>query len=217
MTNNTASAPRLRFETTECTRCGGWGELEFEEGGRCFTCHGKGVKLTRRGRLARAFFDENLDLMNKALEDIVPGDRVWIDISQDFRVMLMRWATVTESKADELNEGRWGVTVKHKGKVSGLIGATREFAARENSGFNGKPTTLRVWNPELWDRAVGATALMPGASLDAPAKVAEEGTQAPKKEAAPRAARANGSHKDCTHESTPKARAACRKARAKEA
>lgn len=211
MTSNAAPRPRLRFETTECTRCGGsgsYGPVQVE-GGRCFTCLGKGIMLTRRGRLAKSFLDENLETMNKALEDIVPGERVWLELGMS---NVYRWMTVTESHADNLNPGRWTVRAEHKGKVYGLGGATRAMAETPGSGFT-KPTSLRVWDQELYDRAVGATSLMPGASFEAPVKDAEEGVQAPKKEAVAGTKRATGSHKDCDHESTPKARAACRKAR----
>ncbi len=49
-----------------------------------------------------------------------------------------------------------------------------------------------------------------GARFEDDTLVAEKVTQTPKKQGTPRA---NTSHKDCDHETTPKARAACRKAR----
>lgn len=217
MTNNDTAArfnASIIFETVTCTRCGGSGSYgpTQVEGGRCFTCLGTGKKFSRKGKLAKAFFEENLDLMNKAFEDIVPDDRVWMNVK--FMGTVMRWVTVTESVPDALNEGRWQVRAVHKGENIGMGGVTRAYVAASTDPNWTGPSTMRVWDRALWDRAVNATLLMPGASLPAEPKVADEAAEAPVK--APVAAgtkRANGSHANCTHESTPKARATCRKAR----
>lgn len=46
-----------KFEREPCGRCGGDGRYGPTSvyGGKCFDCHGKGVRLTRRGRAAAEF------------------------------------------------------------------------------------------------------------------------------------------------------------------
>jgi hypothetical protein len=55
----------IRFETTECSRCGGTGEYSYNSltGTRCFKCNGGKAQLTRKGAAARAAYDEAMDAM----------------------------------------------------------------------------------------------------------------------------------------------------------
>jgi hypothetical protein len=66
------------FETTTCTRCGGGGRYSFNimHGDRCYGCGGTGVKLTKRGAAARAFF---LASQEMPVADLKVGMWLWDD------------------------------------------------------------------------------------------------------------------------------------------
>lgn len=51
-----------KFESQTCSRCGGSGKFSFNliHGTMCYGCNGKGVKLTKRGKAAKQFFDNSL-------------------------------------------------------------------------------------------------------------------------------------------------------------
>jgi len=66
---------KLLFENTTCSRCGGAGRLPYSVyGGVCFKCHGRGAALTKRGRAAQEWFN---DQREKPLEDFKPGDLIY--------------------------------------------------------------------------------------------------------------------------------------------
>jgi hypothetical protein len=64
------------FETTTCTRCGGGGRYSFNlmHGDRCYGCGGTGVKLTKRGAAASAFFRASQEM---PVADLKVGMYVW--------------------------------------------------------------------------------------------------------------------------------------------
>jgi hypothetical protein len=94
MNTQTKSAQRkLLFENTTCTRCGGGGRMPFSVyGGVCFKCYGRGATLTKRGRAAQNWLQ---DQRVKPLEDFQAGD--WI-LAEGFSAgsysMPSRWAQV---------------------------------------------------------------------------------------------------------------------------
>ena len=49
------------FEAETCGRCGGSGNYSFNQidGTRCYGCGGSGIKLTKRGAAARAFYRDS--------------------------------------------------------------------------------------------------------------------------------------------------------------
>jgi hypothetical protein len=63
------------FETQTCGRCGGSGQYSFcySHGSRCFGCNGHGIKLTKRGAAAQAFYNA---LLTVKAEDVQPGQKV---------------------------------------------------------------------------------------------------------------------------------------------
>lgn len=71
---------RTRFETEGCPRCGGSGWFSYCQtwGHTCFECGikphepGMGYRLTRRGRVAYAFYEASLP--TKRAADLVAGD-----------------------------------------------------------------------------------------------------------------------------------------------
>lgn len=66
------------FETGFCTRCGGSGRYSYNQidGDRCYGCYGTGLRLTARGKAARARYNESL---RKPIADLRPGMLVWDD------------------------------------------------------------------------------------------------------------------------------------------
>ena len=67
------------FESATCGRCGGSGNYSFNlvNGTRCFGCGGAGVKLTKRGAAAKAFYIESQQV---SVADLKPGMFVWDDM-----------------------------------------------------------------------------------------------------------------------------------------
>lgn len=66
------------FEAETCGRCGGSGNYSFNQidGTRCYGCGGSGIKLTKRGVAARAFYR---DSQMMPVADLQPGMFVWDD------------------------------------------------------------------------------------------------------------------------------------------
>lgn len=68
-----------KFETTTCGRCGGGGRYSFNlmHGDICYGCSGSGLALTKRAKVARAWFIENT---HNPVADIKPGWLFWDDM-----------------------------------------------------------------------------------------------------------------------------------------
>jgi hypothetical protein len=66
------------FESATCGRCGGSGNYSYNQvnGTTCFGCGGAGVKLTKRGSAAKAFYVESQQV---PVADLKPGMFVWDD------------------------------------------------------------------------------------------------------------------------------------------
>lgn len=67
------------FESEPCGRCGGCGRYSFNQmdGDRCYGCGGTGVKLTKRGAAARAFYVASQQM---AVADLKVGMCLWDDM-----------------------------------------------------------------------------------------------------------------------------------------
>jgi hypothetical protein len=67
------------FENETCGRCAGTGKFSYNQidGNRCYGCQGSGVKLTKRGAAAKAFFIES---QQTPVADLKPGMFVWDDM-----------------------------------------------------------------------------------------------------------------------------------------
>ena len=57
-------ATLIKYDSEPCTRCGGTGQHSYNpmDGTRCFKCRGSGLQLTKRGKAAKAFADNLLDV-----------------------------------------------------------------------------------------------------------------------------------------------------------
>lgn len=63
------------FERETCTRCGGSGKYSYchQYADRCFKCRGSGVTLTKRGAVAKAYFE---DLCTVLVSEVTVGDGI---------------------------------------------------------------------------------------------------------------------------------------------
>lgn len=90
------------FETQACSRCGGGGEYSWNsmDGSRCYGCNGRGWTYSKKGRAAR---DAWVAAYTRTVRfaDVKVGDKVVVEAyGRHVR-------TVTESKLDPLNDGRF--------------------------------------------------------------------------------------------------------------
>ena len=100
----------ITYEQQTCGRCGGCGSYSYNQitGSRCFKCHGAGTVDSRKGAKARAAVAEKRnELYGRAIEDVKVGDRAKMPGRGMFAAD--RWATITESQADDLNAGFWSL------------------------------------------------------------------------------------------------------------
>ena len=124
---------KFKYESQPCVRCGGTGHYSFNQvsGTTCFKCNGSGKQLTRAGGAASKKVTAMLDeLWITTVATILPGDKVWFNVSPVCLGTLMRWATVArvEQSGSTASYVENGVKVKvpylniivtHKGKESG--------------------------------------------------------------------------------------------------
>jgi len=75
MPNTTTAPTNLLFESESCGRCGGSGKHSYNtrDGSVCFGCSGKGVRLSKRGAVAQAFYESRLTV---TYGDLKVGDRL---------------------------------------------------------------------------------------------------------------------------------------------
>lgn len=176
---------KLVYETATCARCFGSGEYPSSAWqGVCLGCNGTGNKLTPAGRRATKRFEAIADEMNVTFADVKVGDRIL------FTSVTRKWVDVTAIEPDAHNPGY--VVFTFAQTSAGQLATKPEFAVRR-------------YDRDVWVRAARDAARLSGAILEGDDAVADVAPQAPK---------ATGSHADCTHERTAKARAACRRARA---
>uniref|UniRef100_UPI003F493F96 hypothetical protein n=1 Tax=Nonomuraea sp. CA-251285 TaxID=3240002 RepID=UPI003F493F96 len=71
---------KIRFESTECGRCGGTGSHQWNQidGDICYGCRRKGRVLTKAGSAARQAYDALIDeRCTKPVEELKAGEMVW--------------------------------------------------------------------------------------------------------------------------------------------
>ena len=76
-------AKKIRYETTECSRCGGTGQYSYctMYGSTCFKCAGKKYQLTRKGAYARKVMQTwKTQNIAKHASELQPGEQVLCDI-----------------------------------------------------------------------------------------------------------------------------------------
>jgi hypothetical protein len=71
---------KIRFESTECERCGGTGHHQYNQidGTICYGCNGSGRALTRNGAQAREAYEALIDeRCTKPAENVQVGEKIW--------------------------------------------------------------------------------------------------------------------------------------------
>lgn len=99
---------KIRFETSECGRCGGTGRYSFNQidGDRCYGCGGSTRALTRKGKAARKAYDDLVDeLLTVTYGDLSIGEVIWHNLSQSLTGTRMGWTKVESITPDPLNPG----------------------------------------------------------------------------------------------------------------
>jgi len=116
------------FETETCGRCGGGGHYSYNpmNGTRCFGCGGTGLRLTKRGKAAKAFLSS---LLQKPISEIRPGDNIIMSTGSmglgpdrwHYVVSIKPSKTVFNGVADRLE-----ITYKRNGVTSSIGGYTAD-------------------------------------------------------------------------------------------
>jgi ribosomal protein L37E len=94
----------IKFDTEDCTRCGGTGYVIFSnvDGGRCFSCGGGKKIRTRAAERAYKLDQANrVELMGRLPEQLKVGDVIWFVWGNR-----NAWRTITMINH---REGSWGV------------------------------------------------------------------------------------------------------------
>jgi len=75
MTANYEMTSPLGFECKTCSRCGGSGQYSYNQidGSRCYGCNGQKFQYTKRGKAAKLFYNESLNIMP---DDVKVGQRI---------------------------------------------------------------------------------------------------------------------------------------------
>lgn len=129
------------FETEPCTRCGGSGRYSYTQGMKgpfgpetCFKCIGTGMQYTKRGAVAKEFYDS---LCMAEAQTLVVGDSYWDDTLRRF----LRLTDVTtqemrfHSEAQRLRHvGEEWQTVLHVGSYGYIVGPTTLLRKRQTPG-----------------------------------------------------------------------------------
>lgn len=121
------------FETATCTRCGGSGRYSFNmmTGDRCFGCGGKGVKLTKRGAAARAFYDES---MKTPVEELKVGMYL-LDDTYGFATKFLPVLSVKQGESYQIvgDKRIYHIYVETRRSVLGVFPGSKVRAVRDEA------------------------------------------------------------------------------------
>lgn len=223
----TTKLPTIAFDTTDCGRCAGTGMYgpTCIDGGRCFGCGGKGIRLSRAGKIARDRYDAIMGKMHVRIDEIKAGDRIKIELAHTRSWKLRKreaWYTVIEitSKFEGCKLGDEEIMSHTLTLDLGNIN-TDDWCVPV---YSGNDFALPVWDRDIYLEAINACRRLKGATITDPTPVVDEivtmldnaPTVADKilgTGDVAKPARVRGSHADCDHEATPAARRRCRAAR----
>lgn len=216
----TTKLPTITFETTDCGRCAGTGMYGplCVDSGRCFGCGGKGIRLSRAGKIARDRYDAIMAKMHVRIDEIKAGDRVKIELAHTRSWQLRKretWYTVTD------------ITSKFEGAKVNDEDVMSHYLTLDLGNINtddwcvpsylGNDFALPVWNRDIYLEAINACRRLKGATIVDPELplTTPMGTTLVNADNTPvmTKPRTRGSHADCDHEATPAARRRCRAAR----
>jgi Zn-finger nucleic acid-binding protein len=90
------------FEIEVCSRCCGVGKYSFNQvhGDKCFKCGGVGKCYTKRGKLAKAFFDASAKV---ELQSLKVGDVVQVDTMASPTTLVKIFVEVTEVREPKVS------------------------------------------------------------------------------------------------------------------
>lgn len=219
----TTPLPTITFETSDCGRCAGsgmYGPISID-GGRCFSCHGSGIALTRAGRIARKRYDAIIGKMHVRIDEVRPGDRIELRLSSATKYLTNRkimWYTVKEMLVTDQGSRSGGVPVLNYQPVLEDVDTTKWVTG----SYVGHDHSIKVWNRDIYLEAINACRKLKGATItDHKPVVIAEITELLKPVVTPvidriatATTRVRGSHANCDHETTPAARRRCRASRA---
>lgn len=138
---------KLLFESKTCTRCGGGGQYSYCQmyGSTCFGCGGSGLMLTKRGKIAQAWFNAR---KKRPACEVKVGERIVIDGTPGFsrsEVVIVEFVGYSEEGGKWLcnKTGEWKphFWVRGKGAKSG-----------EKSGIGCSENTeikMHIWGEAL--------------------------------------------------------------------
>lgn len=149
---------KTKFETETCSRCQGSGRYSFcqEYGDRCFKCAGSGLVLTKRGMVARAYFEA---LCTKPVSSIKIGDRISVTSFTNGGRMFHYIATIVEISAGEpVIVG----STQNQVTVTKIVNYVKLLTNSDKYGKSsiGMPTdsTIRVYSSDDTDKIAQALA-----------------------------------------------------------
>lgn len=169
-TANRTAGITVKFETTDCSRCGGTGEFgpRSVNGGRCFSCAGSRVVLSRSGKAAKKRYDAIIAKMDRTVEDIEPGDIIQARLAKGLLSSATAWIKVTSVSADD--------TTGHMIETASDGTQTRIPFLRINfepeprlEGWSAPLTQpgfpARIWDLEVYREAAKAVSRLKGATV----------------------------------------------------
>lgn len=123
----TTSDNLLRYETTECTRCGGSGRYSFNlmHGSVCYGCGGTGKKLTPLGERQKAAL---IAAQTVPVEQLQVGWKVWTSVWGGGNT----WQRIVEIEhcPDDPNGNPFHVVTEYRGqRVTSHVRAATPFRA----------------------------------------------------------------------------------------
>jgi hypothetical protein len=92
--------PTIPFEDETCSRCGGSGHFSYCQryGTTCFKCAGRGLTLTKRGKLAMDYFTRLLSVQAK---DVKKGMKIRESGVSAGGDLFTKWATVVDVRYEQ--------------------------------------------------------------------------------------------------------------------
>ncbi|HJW36568.1 MAG TPA: hypothetical protein VJ769_08010 [Actinomycetes bacterium] len=146
---STATLPRVTFETTDCTRCGGTGAFGplAVEAGRCFKCRGGKRQLTRAGAAARKAFEAVTDQMSRPVGEIAVSDKVKLSKG---------WGIVSETGRGQ---------VKYKDGDNWVESVDVRFSNSKTIMCYQPTATAKVWSDEIYLAAAERVRKLKGATV----------------------------------------------------
>lgn len=133
----------IRYETVECSRCGGTGHYSYNpmDGTICFKCRGAKRTSSKKGAAAREKVEEfKMSLYSVAAGDVEPGTQL--------HFTRYGWRTVTKMEEDRLNEGM--VILRTK---------AMSFHVQPSDRYKARPT------PEEWAQTIEFARALPGVQI----------------------------------------------------